>query len=1342
MFGGLEFFPHRKLDWFVLTSPSTVVYVALPPEVLQLIGSHLLELAFKSKKDLLSCVRVCRSWYEPFMDLIYHTIDILHTGNVYRLVDLIYVAPLPLLTTEKESTIGITSTVQGSNINNINKDSNPKTYTKVEIETHAVATAEAAQALVRFKKNLSRVRILKIPFTSLLDFLFFEEEDSESSDFALPPLPHLQEICLDFHGDRPRRFEFPQEVHGQTPTQGVMVSTFTSWMVPSTSYSEIAPLSQGPEPIDVRPLLQMLKRSKSLQRLSLNLGPFAARKQHRDIERVFETLPESLEHLTLDFKDQHQPRYYFLRHYRHRFSQDHISTASNNHNTNSTVIREDTMREIVSTEPLNHLRSLDFGRSWDQYGLEEPTNILVSMIQHRCPSLEELQGDGLESCKDTLQARIISVNSGSWKTLSGMFGPLAMAAILEPKTLSSLENVRFQYCSAFSSASIQKLLCSAPKLKRFDNYPEFPTWEEKKALALMAKDIIESSENWCLIGGIPRPELEFRTNGRPLHDDPLNDPDLHSIMESQMIQRQVLSQLGRLTQLKEITLGLDTLDTDTGNHDLHILEGENEGAYFDYADFQFQRQYTCLELSLESGLDRLQGLKNLRRLHVENMAVEIEGPQEKEWIKTHWPNFGQDARDRFWTQRGYIVQLGTQQLEQGEVDTSDLATNDRLKSLAITTLNLPELAQVIFSHLDNRTIHTLRLVNRNFLNLCRPFFAITLDVDDHHRYTDLGHLVTLSLKGAANTIDPMDQIQGLKVNRGHDEHSYAIISQGIPGALNRCQNLRHIELTDLQGYSEPPEKPTYPARMVWPSLAQHRYMRGEISPNAKNEHGHKDDRNPWSYWDLLPLEGFLLSRLETLVVVAGNWTPGNLDRFFKRLARSCVSKSLRSLAVVGYERLMRRVSWEVLRDCVCGIKSLEALRLEHLDIIPSMGTNNNNNGAITITRQHPQGQWSSPGVKTLVFKCHPDDMELKQAIIELFPNLESLTLTEMDCLLDPATDRLVFENAIAASNGPSIPFPKLKSIDTPMTWLSDWLNSRAFQTWARTAAPDATRPDSFRLDSLSLEPYELASCTCLIKILMTTVVSLRKLVVRDGRDWHWIGLVLTSPLCQELEELALLFTPPPGSELKEDGAGLLLSCCYSSPAAWRENGMQFSSAQGLLTSLPWTRTITKLYLISAILDARAEKSLETQGNIEFMRELLRHCPQLVDFTIQDPILDLDLFTHLGRPSNLVKDNCKIGKGDFNEDTAPFVLENYCVKERPLLERLQITRSYLSEAAYGDADALLSWRKRLLSQFRFLRDLTLTQEPTPTHLVRKTDPSYGRLGKATGGFCLESDLALR
>ncbi|KAH7041639.1 hypothetical protein BKA57DRAFT_472375 [Linnemannia elongata] len=144
---------------------------------------------------------------------------------------------------------------------------------------------------------------------------------------------------------------------------------------------------------------------------------------------------------------------------------------------------------------------------------------------------------------------------------------------------------------------------------------------------LLVSDLLQSPMWSCKfltvlmvsITGIPRPDVQvdYRDTpiapGTPLH--------IGTMAESRRIQRAVFHRLGSLVCLRELVLG---------------AEGKNEHLVLDctgltpvFYDTIFQS--TCLEMTLESGLDLLSGLTFLRRLDVSNMEHRI-GVKELEWL--------------------------------------------------------------------------------------------------------------------------------------------------------------------------------------------------------------------------------------------------------------------------------------------------------------------------------------------------------------------------------------------------------------------------------------------------------------------------------------------------------------------------------------------------------------------------------------------------------------------------------------------------------------------------------------------------------------------------------------
>ncbi|KAK3837828.1 MAG: hypothetical protein JOS17DRAFT_731940 [Linnemannia elongata] len=148
---------------------------------------------------------------------------------------------------------------------------------------------------------------------------------------------------------------------------------------------------------------------------------------------------------------------------------------------------------------------------------------------------------------------------------------------------------------------------------------------------IMVTDIISSppwSCRWIAhleirISGIPRPDIYTDYKNRLA-------PTLLgvSMNQSRAIQRQVYAQLGQLNLLQTLSLGADSPLAE-----LEITTDKNGTRVF----FDRRLQLSCLEMTLESGLGLLAGLRDLKRLTVVNMDHRI-GVAELQWMEKSWPN--------------------------------------------------------------------------------------------------------------------------------------------------------------------------------------------------------------------------------------------------------------------------------------------------------------------------------------------------------------------------------------------------------------------------------------------------------------------------------------------------------------------------------------------------------------------------------------------------------------------------------------------------------------------------------------------------------------------------------
>ncbi|KAG9061198.1 hypothetical protein KI688_007536 [Linnemannia hyalina] len=262
----------------------------------------------------------------------------------------------------------------------------------------------------------------------------------------------------------------------------------------------------------------------------------------------------------------------------------------------------------LSPETFPRLTSLSFTNP-------ESDSLIASFIRKAPSSAIGNNGSGLKTLE-------ISGLEGF-----GDFGDSSTDALLEHA--STLEVVQLDMMPCMSSKSIQQFLCSAARLKEFSIIGDSRN-SDNKDLFLDAHDVVSS--DWvctelevfgCQIGGIPRPDITQDIAGKPAVD--YIKEGTHQ--ESLDLQRGVYSQLGRLTKLKELILGVAVVPR-WGDDDIRR---------------QRNRQYDCLAMTVESGLDLLKDLKELENVVMDDMEVYISDDKEEAWVKKNWPKV-----DRIW----------------------------------------------------------------------------------------------------------------------------------------------------------------------------------------------------------------------------------------------------------------------------------------------------------------------------------------------------------------------------------------------------------------------------------------------------------------------------------------------------------------------------------------------------------------------------------------------------------------------------------------------------------------------------------------------------------------------
>ncbi|KAF9915603.1 hypothetical protein FBU30_001863 [Linnemannia zychae] len=194
--------------------------------------------------------------------------------------------------------------------------------------------------------------------------------------------------------------------------------------------------------------------------------------------------------------------------------------------------------------------------------------------------------------KDTMLrkavAPLLSACVGGLKNIRTQAALDRMSCEALVKHCDTLEVLEVMTILAFSSKTLRRVLFSSPRLK-----------------ALITLD--------------DKPDVSKFLDGRQRYDV-LTETYAG---EGRHLQRRVHDRLARLTNLEELCLGHETRS--------NIFPE----SFFDGGESE-DYQYECLEMTLESGLDQLKDLKNLRVLDVQRMEQRI-GLEQVRWMTSHWP---------------------------------------------------------------------------------------------------------------------------------------------------------------------------------------------------------------------------------------------------------------------------------------------------------------------------------------------------------------------------------------------------------------------------------------------------------------------------------------------------------------------------------------------------------------------------------------------------------------------------------------------------------------------------------------------------------------------------------
>ncbi|KAK3846374.1 MAG: hypothetical protein J3R72DRAFT_486640 [Linnemannia gamsii] len=507
-------------------------------------------------------------------------------------------------------------------------------------------------------------------------------------------------------------------------------------------------------------------------------------------------------------------------------------------------------------------------------------------------------------------------------------------------------------------------------------------------------------------------------------------------------------------------------------------------------------------------------------------------------------------------------------------------------------------------------------------------------------------------------------------------------------SLNQCGNLRHIDIkAGISGTAESPEKQPYPARLIWSSMFPEHQGGGRRGGNGGGG-GCEDGQQHWTFWDLLPLEGFLFDRLESLTIEVCSKTQLNLDRFMPRLGQSGAAKTLRALTVITLSDT-KKVSWEIFRDCICNLSVLKTLHMHLIEINYTKDSLIDSDDG-SQHKMETQLQQVAPTVNSL--KCqlaNCNDPSITLAFMRLFPNLESLELFGLDSLLDKAVEERIYSEV-----GRQLPLQQSLWTQQHSTGSAPkWVESQVLRHWIQ-------RAPNFRLACLCVFDQDVKKG--LHEELSAYSVSLAQISIEVNRE-ESVKELLSSRLCRNLEVLGFngqdldcvsvffcLEDPLESTAVIVDQAG---SAPPSQPSISDE---PLLSQQDLFTRFAWTQTLTTLCLRTLVHPSRSKD--ESDRSVAFMRSFLKILPRLVDFEVMNPIMDLSFFDGLGRQSTT-------SSGNDPTDAATLL-------ERPWLTRLSLCQSNDAMESITDRSwsvKLAPWSRQLSFQFRFLKNLDLVRE---------------------------------
>ncbi|KAF9911600.1 hypothetical protein EC991_003064 [Linnemannia zychae] len=268
--------------------------------------------------------------------------------------------------------------------------------------------------------------------------------------------------------------------------------------------------------------------------------------------------------------------------------------------------------------------------------------ILAHTIKDSLPNMNEIKlKTFVESVPDKELALLLSAGRAGWRVVDFPILGVLSAEVLIERHCHTLESFHVIRATEQMSAYLVKILSCSPRLHTFVtldaeqlkfSHPPF----------IAAKDFIDINtstgnvEPWqsestlkdfrVKITGIPRPDLTHTFHHNPLREGMVTQESFPG--ECAKLQRQVYERLAGFSRLEQLSLGLEEREAYSWDR----MSGELDHTW----DDDEKHQYSCLAMSLESGLEILAGLKGLKELNIARMATAV-GVEEVQWMTQNWP---------------------------------------------------------------------------------------------------------------------------------------------------------------------------------------------------------------------------------------------------------------------------------------------------------------------------------------------------------------------------------------------------------------------------------------------------------------------------------------------------------------------------------------------------------------------------------------------------------------------------------------------------------------------------------------------------------------------------------